>query len=189
MNLMVTSLLLAASISVSLQALAKDDFSINDFSLQAALGTGVLYGQCSTLGSMFGFQKTAKIEGGDRFVAMFSMSEISKLGMTPKEFQGRCDTAIKLSKMIALAEQKNPVSGGDGSSIEQAIFINAADNISGIEVEYAWLKRNYTGYKEINRTVIHSDVRSFDHFEIVLPNGEKRSVYFDITKFLAKPFK
>ncbi len=81
-------------------------------------------------------------------------------------------------------------SGGDGSSAEQAVVINATSSIVGISEEYDYIERE-CGKRDIDYTVsiqmkTNQNGRSYDVISIELKSGEKRAFWFDITAFLGK---
>ena len=77
-------------------------------------------------------------------------------------------------------------SGGDGSSFGKAVIIQGVRNErEGVAAEYAWLGRNYTGWKLKLQSQVGKKRRSYDIMDI--SNGSKSvSVYFDITSFFGK---
>jgi hypothetical protein len=74
----------------------------------------------------------------------------------------------------------------DGSSFEKAIVIDKNNESEGIGEEYKWLRENYPGYKMIRQSLSHKGDKSYDILEIETKEGEKKQVYFDITKFFGK---
>ena len=97
---------------------------------------------------------------------------------------------------IALAEsnqhQANSVSysGGNGASAKTAIIINGAQSEwDGVKAENKWLSDNLPGFKKISQGLFHKSNQAYDRIEVMLPNGTKREVYFDITGFFWKTLK
>ena len=76
-------------------------------------------------------------------------------------------------------------SGNDGTTKDSAIVITAADEFAGVDAEYAWIKDNLPGAK-IKSQGLAMGPRVYDRFEIALPSGETRTVYFDISSFFGK---
>ena len=77
-------------------------------------------------------------------------------------------------------------SGGDGSTRETAIVISAANEKEGVGAEYAWLKDNLPGAK-LEKTGLSDDgAKIYDTMVVALPNGEQRTIYFDITSYFGK---
>jgi hypothetical protein len=77
-------------------------------------------------------------------------------------------------------------SGGDGSSIEKAVIVNAANESQGLTAEYVWLGDHYPGLRSSNEHLIGQKGHSYDQFDIVTKEGQNRSVYFDITPCFGK---
>lgn len=78
-------------------------------------------------------------------------------------------------------------SGGDGSSRERAVVINATSSFVGIAAEYEWLESRF-GQKDRDWTLETQMVggdpgRMFDTMVIRLSNGTQKTVYFDISSF------
>jgi hypothetical protein len=76
-------------------------------------------------------------------------------------------------------------SGGDGTTKDSAIVISAADEVAGVDAEYAWIKDNLPGAKIKSQGLVMGP-RAYDRFEVALPSGETRAVYFDISSFFGK---
>jgi hypothetical protein len=76
-------------------------------------------------------------------------------------------------------------SGGDGTTAQSAVIISAADHVSGVDAEYAWISANLPGAKLESQSLVQGP-KMYDMFEVVLPSGEKRKVFFDISSFFGK---
>src|SRR5882762_8907074 len=75
-------------------------------------------------------------------------------------------------------------SGGDGSSIKQAVIISdTASEKTGVRAEYVWLHEHYPGYRLRGQGLRHDKGRSYDEMRIVTADGKSRTVFFDITSF------
>ena len=77
-------------------------------------------------------------------------------------------------------------SGGDGSSFERAIIVNAPTEQTGVPAEYAYIARRYTGYHRGSQSLVSHGKRAFDILEFTTKDGKKKTLYFDITSFLGK---
>lgn len=80
-------------------------------------------------------------------------------------------------------------SGGPGYSRDSAVIIHANDNEIGVNTEYWYLYYTYgrNWRRGIQRcTAPDNEGRTFDVMDIQFPNGETRSIYFDITKFYGR---
>jgi len=76
------------------------------------------------------------------------------------------------------------VSGEDGSSVEQAVVIIGAPNSSsGISAGSNWLAQRYPGYKRRSQTLITVGQRTYEQLEIETADGQRMTLYFDITLF------
>lgn len=78
-------------------------------------------------------------------------------------------------------------SGGDGSSRDRAVVINATSSITGIRAEYEWIEARY-GKQDIEWTVktrFHGGNadKAFETFVIQLRDGSERTIHFDISLF------
>ena len=83
---------------------------------------------------------------------------------------------------LALAQ-----SGGDGSSIEQAIVITgAANTLEGIAKESEWIRQNLRGWRKVGQALLQADGRRYDRIDLAGPNGATKAIYFDITSFFGK---
>jgi hypothetical protein len=81
-------------------------------------------------------------------------------------------------------------SGGNGASLETAIIIGAKSTAAGISAEYDYIIGKHgpanVGWKLISQRLRESAGSHYDIMNIELNNGEKRSYYFDITRFFCK---
>src|SRR5215470_12184738 len=74
-----------------------------------------------------------------------------------------------------------------GDSIGSAIVLpGVTDEITGVPAEYAYIREHYPGWLFQGQALIHENGRHYDMLLVVGPNGEKRSVYFDITDWYGK---
>jgi hypothetical protein len=82
-------------------------------------------------------------------------------------------------------------SGGDGTSPDQAVVINATVSSVGVTAEYAWIEQTY-GARDKDWTVesrshgTAQDGRIFETFLIKLRDGSVRKVVFDISAFFGR---
>ena len=78
-------------------------------------------------------------------------------------------------------------SGGDGSSIKQAVIITETANVkTGVRAEYVWLHEHYPGYRLRVQRLRHEGGRYYDEMRIITADGKSRTVFFDITSFFGK---
>lgn len=76
--------------------------------------------------------------------------------------------------------------GGDGSTPQKAVQILGATESTGIKAEYQWLDAHYPGWKGRDQSLLNQDKRIYDVMDFVMPDGSKRTVYFDITDYFGK---
>lgn len=95
-----------------------------------------------------------------------------------------------LAASLPLAAQTAPAAAqavpADGSSPQRAVLIDENDTRRGIMAENAWLQQHLPGYRKRGQALIEADGRIFDRIDVVGPNGEQRSVYFDISRFFGR---
>jgi len=78
------------------------------------------------------------------------------------------------------------VSGGDGSSYENAIVISDCNNQEGVKQEYMEVRKRCGEYRLIRQVLLENEGKMYDKLELELRNGEKIDLYFDITDFFGK---
>ena len=74
------------------------------------------------------------------------------------------------------------ISGGNGSSFENAIIISDCNNSEGIEQEYIEVQKRFGNYKLIKQSLLDNEGKMYDLLELDI-KGEKVELYFDITAF------
>ena len=78
-----------------------------------------------------------------------------------------------------------------GDSIENAIIIyGATDENAGVKAEYEYLGKKFgqpqKNWKLNKQDTVEQDDKKFDQLDIILANGYKETIYFDITNFFGK---
>jgi hypothetical protein len=78
--------------------------------------------------------------------------------------------------------------GGDGSSSDSAVVIKGARNTrEGLEAQSLWVGKNYWGWQRHARhPVAKVKERVLDPVEFRTPQGEVRTVFFDVSEFYGK---
>jgi hypothetical protein len=81
--------------------------------------------------------------------------------------------------------------GGDGSSVANAILIKGAHGeMDGTSSEYQYLALLYgpqnTAWKLDQQSLLSNSGKRFDAMAIVLADGTKKTVYFDISEYFGK---
>jgi hypothetical protein len=74
----------------------------------------------------------------------------------------------------------------DGSSFEKAIIITEQHETQGIDAEYAWIRAHYSGYKIAGQSLNNYKKKPYDIINIIMDDGTKNAIYFDISKFFGK---
>jgi hypothetical protein len=100
-----------------------------------------------------------------------------------------CHSSKKVTTANVKTEQaattpENP--NADGSSFEKAIVIQETSETNGVSAEYAWLRKQYPGYKFQSQTLSNHNKKPYDILNIETADGEKKAVYFDISNFFGK---
>ena len=80
-------------------------------------------------------------------------------------------------------------SGGDGSSFEKAVVINATNTSKGIRAEYEYLDKKFgrrgSGYTLVSQTLSSHKGKPYDILTINV-KGKEMKFYFDISSFYGK---
>jgi hypothetical protein len=75
-------------------------------------------------------------------------------------------------------------SGGDGSSIKNAVVITASNEEAGNRAAYIWLHEHYPGSRLQKEGSDYDDsARYYSEIEIVTSDGKSRTVFFETTSF------
>ena len=80
------------------------------------------------------------------------------------------------------------ITGGDGSSLENAIIISECSNSEGIRQEYIEVRKRFGNYKLIQQSLLSIDNKMYDKLELEI-EGRKIEIFFDITDFFGKGFE
>jgi hypothetical protein len=78
-------------------------------------------------------------------------------------------------------------SGGDGSTVQNAVVITATNEETGIRAAYIWSHGHYPG------SHLHEEGSDYDNngeqyleIKIVTADGKSRTVFFDVTSFFGQ---
>jgi hypothetical protein len=74
----------------------------------------------------------------------------------------------------------------DGKSIETAVVVLAADEFTGVAMEYAWLEEHYPGYQRGAQAAHFEGDKIYDVLSFKTADGTNMEIYFDITAFYGK---
>jgi hypothetical protein len=74
-----------------------------------------------------------------------------------------------------------------GASIETAVKLEGIKGeASSVHAEYVYIRERYPGWRTTDQYVLNQAERIYDRIDIIGPQGEKKSVYFDITDWFGK---
>jgi hypothetical protein len=74
-----------------------------------------------------------------------------------------------------------------GSSVATAIQLPGVQHeTEGVKAEYAYIQKNFPGWKPKMQTLLSDKGRQYDSIEIVGPGGATKMIFFDITAWFGK---
>jgi|SRR6516164_5688469 hypothetical protein len=86
--------------------------------------------------------------------------------------------------------QRALYTGGDGTSVETAVVINAPNTSFGVHAEYQYITSKHgpkgTGWTLESQALMARDGKHFDVLKIKIGTEELRTYFFDITEFWGK---
>ena len=100
--------------------------------------------------------------------------------------QAQTAASAKKSELKGHPTVRITLEGGDGSSVEKAVIIKAPDNFIGVRVEYAWIKKNCPGWQLEKQSAFKAGNKIYDKMEFRTPDGQRKTIFFDITDFYGK---
>lgn len=113
------------------------------------------------------------------------------VGKSEKKAKEALDAQLERLRpfMMLEAAMSAPVqySGGDGSSIDQAVVLNGATIASGPRAAYNFIEERFPGCVHRRQSLREQGGRSYDVLEFTTADGEERTMYFDITDQFLKP--
>jgi len=104
-------------------------------------------------------------------------------------------TVVLCGAILALVACRSGIAGdpavqagaGAGATPDTAIEIRAGSSAEGVPAEYAWIRTHLPGARiERQALVLGEGGKAWDRFDVVLPSGEARAVYFDISSFFGR---
>jgi hypothetical protein len=95
-------------------------------------------------------------------------------------------TPAGATKPVKPATQDASISGGDGSSIENAVVIKAPNNFIGVRAEYTWIRKNYPNWQLDQQSVLKGGGKVYDKMYFRTPDGRRTILFIDITDFYGK---
>jgi len=88
---------------------------------------------------------------------------------------------------LAVATPAQAQAPAPGSSVETAIVLPGIQHeTQGVDAEYAYIKKNYPGWKLKAQSLISSKGKQYDAIQITGPDGAAKTVFFDITAWFGK---
>ena len=76
-----------------------------------------------------------------------------------------------------------PYSGGDGSSIENAVVVNARTETVGIRMESEWIYHYNGRFRKISSGLVAQGERHYDVIRVELADHTEKTIFFDISAF------
>jgi len=77
---------------------------------------------------------------------------------------------------------------GDGSSCAKAVVITGANHeTEGVRAQRWWVFSKNPGAKILGQTTSSANDRDFETIDIILADGKRKQICFDITSFYGKP--
>jgi hypothetical protein len=87
---------------------------------------------------------------------------------------------------MPLPEGEFSFEGGDGTTLEKAVVVNAPTERIGVAASYGWIGRHYPGSTAAGQNTVIQNGRFYDAIDVVTGTKERRTFYFDITQFFGK---
>lgn len=72
------------------------------------------------------------------------------------------------------------------ATLATAIALPARSEKEGVEAEYAYVQKNFPGWKLGSDGLLTDKGKEYDTLQLVGPNGAKKTVIFDITDWFGK---
>lgn len=79
-----------------------------------------------------------------------------------------------------------PYSGGDGTSLANAVVIKAGSDAEGVHLENEWIFHKYGRFRKPFAGMVAQNGHHFDVITAEFPDGTRRTIYFDITWFFGR---
>ena len=77
-------------------------------------------------------------------------------------------------------------SGGDGSSVEDAVAVMANSEDEGVDRENQWIFARYGEFKKTGVGLATVGPRKYDVIRVELADHSEKEIFFDITSFFGK---
>ncbi|KMM75011.1 hypothetical protein ACP93_13595 [Xanthomonas sp. NCPPB 1128] len=96
---------------------------------------------------------------------------------------------VLLAGLVACQSTPSPrsaIAHGDGASPDRPVDLSAAHSEGeGIAAQRNWLDQHYPGARIKSQSLLF-EPSAMDLITVVLPSGEEREVYFDISSYFGK---
>lgn len=104
-----------------------------------------------------------------------------------------CTPTVKFRRKrewLSMNITNNLYGGGNGDSLETAIVINVRTTKTGVEAEYAYIVNLYgeknKAWHFVSQSLQNLEDKHYDVIQIMLANGGRKIIYFDISGFFAR---
>jgi uncharacterized protein YcfL len=97
-----------------------------------------------------------------------------------------CLLILSIILLAGCATQKIISKVSNGSTLESAIVINAPNEWDGVKAESIWINQSHPGWKKGSQALLHKEGKMYDQIEYTTPEGETKTIYYDITSFYGK---
>jgi hypothetical protein len=87
---------------------------------------------------------------------------------------------------MPLPEGEFSFEGGDGTTLDRAVIVNAPTESIGVAAVYGWIGRRYPGSTAAGQNTVIRNGRFYDAIDVLTGTRERRTFYFDITQFFGK---
>lgn len=95
--------------------------------------------------------------------------------------------AIGLAAMLLASGAAPAAASEKGLSFEDAIVLDGvANELDGIGAEHLYTNRHEPGWVWQRQALVHDGGRVYDVIDLTGPEGETKSIYFDITDWFGK---
>jgi hypothetical protein len=141
----------------------------------------VLATGCSRSGS-----STATDTAGDQKIVK-SVSTNNGIVLTRTAIAFSSDPASAYDSVHQGEKAQATFSGGDGSSVKEAVVITASSEEKGNRAAYIWVHEHYPGSRLQDEGSDHDDGgRFYTELKILTTDGKSRTIFFETTSFFGQ---
>ena len=150
---------------------------------------------CGLLEGKLTFEETQHVVRYARMILARRADDISERRMLSSimgKSNGKLNREEALLVYLTLTGIKGPLyGGGDGTSREKAIVIQATSGAVGIRAEYEWIMDRFgirgAVWNPVSQRLFEEAERAFDVIRIRLSDGSEREIHFEVTSFFGNP--